>query len=138
MRDSDDCEVMNELFDSGVRKMIAQIYVKTADDYTSVVVSNDKGNIYYQNVLEVPEITGIQRGVSFVKHQLDVDKTEIYPNKLKQDEILNDAYIRYCKINAEIGHNPNDEAKKRCIQNMQIHQRWNLSNLQKERGRCRE
>ena len=109
--------------------MIAHIYVKNAEDYTSVVVSNDKGSIYFQDVLEVPEITAIQRGASFVKHQLDSDRTEIYPDKLKADEVMQDVYINYCKINAVIGDNPNDEAKKRCIQNMQIHQRWNLSKL---------
>ena len=109
--------------------MIAHIYVKNAEDYTSVVVSNDKGSIYFQDVLEVPELTAIQRGVSFVKHQLDSDRTEIYPDKLKADEVMQDVYINYCKINAEIGKNPNDEAKKRCIQNMQIYQRWNLSKL---------
>lgn len=136
MKDTDDCEVMNELFDSGVEfKMIAQIYVKNQEEYTSVVVSNDKGTIYFEDVLNTPEITGIQRGASFVKHQLYADKTEIYPDKLKQDEILNDAYIQYCKINAEIGHNPNKDTTERCLQNMQIHQRWNLSNLQKERER---
>lgn len=133
-KDSNDCEVMNELFDSGVRKMIAQIYVKNEEDYTSIVVSNDKGTIYFEDVMEVPEITGIQRGASFVKHQLDSDRTEIYPDKLKTKDIDNDVYINYCKINAVIGDRPNESARQRCIQNMQIHQRWNISKLNKERG----
>lgn len=134
LKDSNDCEVMNELFDSGVRKMIAQIYVKNEEDYTSIVVSNDKGTIYFEDVMEVPEITGIQRGASFVKHQLDSDRTEIYPDKLKKEEIEKDVYINYCKINAVIGDKLNESAKQRCVQNMQIHQRWNISKLNKERG----
>lgn len=134
-RDSDDCDIMNELFDCGRKEMIAQIYVKNVEDYTSIVVSNDKGNIYFEEVMEVPELTGIQRGASFVKHQLDSDRTEIYPDKLKTKDIENDVYINYCKINAIIGDNPNEEAKKRCVQNMQIHQRWDLSKINQERGR---
>ena len=133
-KDSDDCNVMNELFDSGVRKMIAQIYVKNVEDYTSIVVSNDKGAIYFEDVMEVPELTGIQRGASFVKHQLDSDRTEIYPDKLKTKDIDNDVYLNYCKINIVIGDKPNESAQNRCIQNMQIHQRWDLSKINKGRG----
>lgn len=113
--------------------MIAQIYVKNEEDYTSIVVSNDRGTIYFKDVMEVPEITGIQRGASFVKHQLDSDKTEIYPDKLKKEEIEKDVYINYCKINAVVGANPNQNALQECVRNIQIHNRWNLKGTQYER-----
>ena len=96
--------------------MIAHIYVKTNDKYVSMLVSNDKGNIYY---------------VSFVKHQLDYDKTEIYPDKLGK-EILEDDYISHCDINPEIGKNPNEYAQTQCINNLSIFLRWNFTK-QKER-----
>lgn len=103
--------------------MIAQIYVKSNEDYTSMLVCNDKGNIYFQDVLDVPEITGIQRCVSFVKHQLDADTTEIYPDKLNSD-ILDDAYIKYCKVKPEMGKNPLKKAQDECTKNLAIHLRW--------------
>lgn len=103
--------------------MLAQIYVKSTEDYTSMLVCNDKGTIYFQDVLDVPEITGIQRCVSFVKHNIDFDKTEIYPDKLG-DEILDDTYIRYCKIKPEIGKNPLKSAKEACQRNLNQKLRW--------------
>ena len=113
--------------------MIAHIYTKTSGDYTSIVVSNDKGNVYFRDVMEVPELTGIQRGASFVKHQLDSERTEIYPDKLKKEEIEKDVYINYCKINAVVGENPNQEALQECVRNIQIYNRWNLKGTQYER-----
>ena len=106
--------------------MIAQIYVKTInDDVTSILVSNDKGNIYFQDVIDTPELTGIQRGVSFVKHQLDTDKTEIYPDKLKGGQIMKDVYINWCKVKQCIGENPNPDMVKECQRKLQQAQRWN-------------
>lgn len=113
--------------------MIAHIYTKVSGDYTSILVSNDKGNVYFQDVMEVPELTGIQRGASFVKHQLDSERTEIYPDKLKKEEIEKDVYINYCKINAVVGANPNQEALQECVRNIQIYNRWNLKGTQYER-----
>lgn len=106
--------------------MIAQIYVKNAEDFTAVLVTNNKGSIYFKDVLEVPELTGIQRGVSFVKHQLDADVTEIYPDKLNVDDVLKDVYINWCKINTVAGNNPNDDADKRCTMELQTFLRWNF------------
>lgn len=103
--------------------MIAQIYVKSNDDYTSMLVCNDKGIIYFQDVLDVPEITGIQRCVSFVKHHVNFDKTEIYPDKL-DNKVLDDAYIRYCKVKPEMGKNPIKKAQDECAKNLAIHLRW--------------
>lgn len=111
--------------------MIAHIYVKTNDKYVSMLVSNDKGNIYYQKVIDSTELTGIQRCVSFIKHQLDYDKTEIYPDKLGK-EILEDNYISHCNINPEIGKNPNEYAQTQCTNNLSIFLRWNFIK-QKER-----
>lgn len=105
--------------------MIAQVYVKSSEDYTAVVVSNDSGSIYFREVLEVPELTGIQRGVSFVKHQLSSKKTEIYPDKLKAEEVLQDVYIQYCKVNAVKGENRNPDADKRCSMELSTFLRWN-------------
>lgn len=103
--------------------MIAQIYVKSNDDFTSMLVCNDKGTVYFQDVLDVPEITGIQRCASFVKHQLDADKTEIYPDKLGKD-ILSDVYINYCKIKHCWGENPCLKAQKQCESNLSIKMRF--------------
>ena len=89
-----------------------------------MLVSNDKGTIYFQDVIDVPEITGIHRCASFVKHQLDADKTEIYTDKLGK-EILNDVYLNYCKINHEWGENPCQKAQKQCESNLLIKMRWN-------------
>jgi len=107
--------------------MIAQIYVKSQDDITSILVSNDKGSVYFQDVIDTPEITGIHRAVSFVKHQLPSDRTEIYPDKLKSEEIMKDAYINYCKVNHCIGENPNEKALTQCQNNLSAHLRWNLT-----------
>jgi hypothetical protein len=107
--------------------MIAQIYVKTHNDITSVLVSNDKGSVYFQDVIDTPEITGIHRAVSFVKHYIDFDKTEIYPDKLKGEEIMKDAYINYSKINHCIGENPNEKALTQCSNNLSAHLRWNFT-----------
>lgn len=113
--------------------MKAQIYVKSTEDYTAVVVSNHKGDIYFRDVLEVPEITGIQRGVSFVKHQLDADSTEIFTDKLNADDVLNDAYIRYCKVNAIKGIERNEQADNRCTTELQAFLRWNFVKRENER-----
>ena len=107
--------------------MIAQIYVKTANDITSILVSNDKGSVYFQDVIDTPEITGIHRAVSFVKHQLDADKTELYPDKEDAQKLMTDAYINYCKVNHVIGENPNEKALTQCKNNLSAHLRWNFT-----------
>ena len=112
--------------------MIAQVYVKSSEDYTSVLVVKGK-DVYFRDVLEVPELTGIQRGVSFVKNYFNVDKTEIYPDKLKPEEVLQDAYINYCKVNAVKGENRNPEADKRCAMELSTFLRWNFKRGQNER-----
>lgn len=108
------------------RKMIAQVYVKSQEDVTSMVVAS-RGNVYFQDVLDVPEITGIQRCVSFVKHQLDADITEIYPDKLKPEDVLKDVYINWCKVNAVQGHNPEEKHLNLCKTNLNVYNRWNLN-----------
>lgn len=124
-KDDLETQCMNELF--GTReKMIAKIYVKSQDDITSMLVAS-KGNVYFHDVLDVPEITGIQRAVSFVKHQLDADITEIYPDKLNPEDVLKDVYINWCKVNAVQGHNPEDKHLKQCKTNLLIYNRWNLN-----------
>ena len=105
--------------------MIAQIYVKTANDITSILVSNDKGSVYFQDVIDTPEITGIHRAVSFVKHQLPSERTELYPDKEDAQKLMTDAYINYCKINHVIGENPNEKALTQCKNNLSAHLRWN-------------
>ena len=106
--------------------MIAQVYVKTSGEYVSMLVSNDKGNIYYQKVIDTTEMVGIQRCVSFVKHHLDYDKTEIYPDKLGK-EVLEDEYISHCDIKPELGKNPNEYAQTQCSNNLSIFLRWNFT-----------
>ena len=105
--------------------MIAHVYVKTSGEYVSMLVSNDKGNIYYQKVIDTTEMVGIQRCVSFVKHHLDYDKTEIYPDKLGK-EVLEDEYISHCDIKPELGKNPNEHAQTQCSNNLSIFLRWNF------------
>lgn len=104
--------------------MKAQIYVKSDDDNTSIVVSDGKGNPYFHQVMPIPELTGIQRGVSFVKHNLDADVTEIYPDKLGK-EVLDDAYINYCKVNPVIGNKSMEKARKLCESKLAMYHRWN-------------
>lgn len=106
--------------------MIAQIYTKTFGDYTSVIVSNTEGIIYFHDVIEVPEITGIHRAVSYVKHNLGSDKTEIYPDKLEIDDVLKDVYVNYCKINASAGKTPNEKIANQCSNNLNTFIRWNV------------
>lgn len=113
--------------------MKAQIYVKSTDDYTAVVVSNDKGSIYFRDVIEVPELTGIQRGASFVKHQLDAETTEIFTDKLNADDVLKDVYINWCKINAIKGAKRNEQADQRCTMELQTFLQWNTINKSKGR-----
>ena len=68
--------------------MKAQIYTQSDkdQDYTSLIVAKG-GTVYFRKVMDTPEITAIQRGISFVKHQLDVDATEIYAQNVKPEEI---------------------------------------------------
>lgn len=113
--------------------MKAQIYVKSTEDYTAVVVSNNTGDIYFRDVLEVPELTGIQRGASFVKHQLDAESTEIFTDKLKPEEVLKDAYINWCRINARKGENRNEQADERCKIELQTFLRWHFEKKGNER-----
>lgn len=102
--------------------MVAQIYVKCNDDYTSMLVC--KGDvIYFQDVLDAPEITGIQRCVSFVKHNLKAETTEIYPETLGA-EILNDAFIQYCQVNPKLGETPNPKMQKACQSRLNVYMRW--------------
>lgn len=122
MKDDMECECMNELFGSN-RIMIAQVYVRTDGENTAILVARDN-TIYFNDVIDVPEITGIQRGVSFVKHELDVDRTEIYTDKLDVDEVLKDAYINYCKVNAVRGETPNEKMVKACASALAVKQRW--------------
>lgn len=105
--------------------MIAQVHVKTTDDLTSILVGNTEGTIYYYDVIDIPELAGIQKGVSFVKHQLRTSKVEIYPDKLDNDTIMKDAYINYCKLNHCIGENPHPELVKRCNMTLATYIRWN-------------
>lgn len=124
-KDDLETQCMNEMF--GVNeKMIAKIYVKSLNDITSMVVASH-GNVYFQDVLDVPEITGIQRCVSFVRHHLDSDKTEIYPDKLNPEDVLKDAYIRWCNVNAVQGKDPEKKHLNLCKTNLQIYNRWNLN-----------
>lgn len=111
--------------------MIAQIYTATDGENTSVLVSNEKGNVYFSDVLETPEITGIQRGVSFVKHNIVFDKTEIYPDKISSDEVMNDAYINFCKVKHSIGSEPNEKSIKQCKQILGIYKRWNIGGIER-------
>lgn len=113
--------------------MKAQIYVKSTEEFTAVVVSNHTGDIYFRDVLEVPELTGIQRGASFVKHQLDAESTEIFTDKLKAEEVLKDAYINWCKINARKGETRNEKADERCKMELQAFLRWNFEKKGNER-----
>lgn len=113
--------------------MKAQIYVKSTEDYTAVVVSNHTGDIYFRDVLEVPELTGIQRGASFVKHQLDAESTEIFTDKLKAEEVLQDAYINWCRINARKGEQRNEQVNNRCEMELQTFLRWNFNKPEKIR-----
>lgn len=126
MKDDMETSCMNELFGRS-EYMIAQIYVKTSEDDTSMVVSNEEGDIYFQDVLDVPEITAIQRCASFVKHNLKVDGTEIYPDKLGP-EILNDVFINYCRVNHKMGDNPNPKTQKACENNLITYLRWKMPN----------
>lgn len=112
----------------------AQIYTKCLnDDVTSILVA--KGNqVYFQDVIDTPELTGIQRGVSFVKNHLEVDVTEIYPDekqkeiyRLNHEDLMKDAYINYCKVNHRIGENPNEKALTQCQNNLSAHLRWNFT-----------
>lgn len=119
-------ECMNELFGS-YKPMIAQVYVKSDGDNTAILVARDN-TIYFNEVIDTPEITGIQRGVSFVKHNLDSDVTEIYTDKLNVDEVLNDVYINYCKVNAVRGENPNPKHVKAVASTLAVHNRWNTGN----------
>lgn len=124
MKDDLETSCMNELFGS-YKPTKAQVYVKSDDTNTSILVA--RGNtVYFKDVLDVPEITGIQRGVSFVKHELDTDITEIYPDKLDVNEVLKDVYINYCKVGAVAGIEPNDKMLKLCETELNIHNRWNL------------
>lgn len=106
--------------------MIAQVHVKTTDDLTSILVGNTEGTIYYYDVIDIPELAGIQKGVSYVKHQLQTGKVEIYPDKLDNDIIMKDAYINYCKLNHCIGENPHPELVKRCNMTLATYIRWNM------------
>ena len=124
MKDDLETECMNELF--GVNKVIkAQIYTQSDkdQDHTSLIVAKG-GTVYFKDVLNTPELTAVQRGVSFVKHQLDVDTTEIYSH-LKPEEIEKDVYINWCKVNAEVGIDPDEKMLNLCKSELQIHQRWN-------------
>ena len=99
--------------------MKAQIYTQSDKnkDYTSLIVT--KGStVYFKDVLNTPELTAVQRGVSFVKHQLDVDTTEIYSN-LTQEEIEKDVYINWCKVNAQAGKEPDEKMQKLCETELQ-------------------
>ena len=134
-KDDMETECMNELFGKSVTR-IAQVYVKRDEenDFTSIVVASN-GNCYFRDVLDVPEITGIQRGVSFVKHDLDADFTEIYPDKMDINEVLQDAYIRYCKVHPIAGKSPNKEMKELCGYELQRHKYLRGINYLKYRGR---
>ena len=124
-KDDMETSCMNELFGRN-EYMIAQVYVKSDYDNTAIIVARGN-NVYFQEVLNVPEITGIQRGVSFVKHHLDVDKTEIYPDKLNVDDVLKDVYINYCRVNVCKGDNPNPKHLRACASCLAVFNRWQLT-----------
>lgn len=128
-KDDMETQCMNEMF--GVNKMIkAEIYTvpdkPENESYTSLIVAKC-GTVYFKDVLNTPELTAIQRGVSFVKHNLDVDATEIYSKKITAEDIEKDAYIRWCKVNAIKGVSPDDYMQKLCETELKIYNRWNLN-----------
>lgn len=104
--------------------MKAQIYTQSDkdQDYTSLIVAKG-GTVYFKDVLNTPELTAVQRGVSFVKHQLDVDTTEIYSH-LKPEEIEKDVYINWCKVGACVGKEPDKKMLKLCETELKIRERW--------------
>lgn len=108
--------------------MIAQIYTKTLNnDISSVLICNDKGGVYFSDAMDTPEITVLQRGVSYVKNNLNADKTELYVDELDHNEVMKDAYINYCKVNHCIGENPNPDMIKQCTMKLQQELRWNFT-----------
>lgn len=115
----------------------AQIYTvpdkPENEDYTSLLVVKGK-TVYFQDVMNTPELTAIQRGVSFVKHQLDVDATEIFSKKITAEQIAKDVYINWCKVNVVKGTEPDDEMLLKCSSEMQKFLRWNFNKGGKECG----
>lgn len=110
---------------------MTQIYVKSDknDDFTSVLVASDKGDIYYSEILEAPEITGIHQGVSYVKNMLDRNEpTDIFAEKTNPETIFKDAYIRYTRVPVMIGNELRFVSKLNdvCKMKLQQHFRWNM------------
>jgi len=127
MKDDMETACMNELFGSH-KQMIVQIYTKTDGMNTSILVARNN-TVYYKNVIDVSELTGIQRAVSFVRHELDADTTEIYPDKVDIKEVLKDEFVSHCGKNPVKGENPNEQMVKMCETDLQSHNRWNMKML---------
>lgn len=106
--------------------MIAQIYSATDGKSTSVVVSNNKGDIYYHRQNTMSELMELRRAVAFVHYNLKVSQTELYPDKMDAFELVNDSYVQHCNIYPVVGDSPNEYAQKLCQQNLRTYNRWNI------------
>lgn len=84
---------LNEFHD----QKVVQIYTKTRDGYSSVVVA-DKDNIYLDTTIGTDEMTILMRGVSYCKNMLPYrDRVDIF-TKVPLYEIQMSRYIQKMRL----------------------------------------
>lgn len=131
MKDDLETNCMNELFGVDERK-IAQIYTKTFNDKITSVVVGANGRIYFQKVIDSPELTAIQRGVSFVRQYMDFYKTNIFPDKVNRERITQDEYIKRCSIKPHFDGEVDKNLLTTCNNLLSSYLRWNFIGKERE------
>lgn len=113
----------------------AQIYAKSYGNVASVLVSGDEGQVYFTGY-EKSEQMAIRRGASYVKNMLPYrELVEIFPDKLKPEDVFNDRYLQRLRLPVSIGTelSRNEKLSRQCLNNLNVELRFN--NLRISEGR---
>lgn len=100
--------------DNGYTPKIVQIYTKTQDGYSSVIVA-DKDNIYLEKTIGTDEMTILMRGASYVKNMLPYrDKVQVFTG-VPLYQIQMDRYLNRMRLPLEINpDNRKPELEAKC------------------------
>lgn len=104
---------MNELFGTAETNKV-QIYTKTDKENTSILVTENNKDIHFAQVLDISELTGIQRAASFIKTTYENPVTEIFADTVRMQDVLNDPFIQRCHISPRMGLYPDEFLQNRC------------------------
>lgn len=99
-----------QVFDDTPNQKVVQIYTKTKDGYSSIVVA-DKDRVYKNEVLATDKMSAIMRGASYVKNMLPyTDRVDLFSD-VQLYEIQMNRYLNRLRLPIEL-NNENNRCQK--------------------------